>query len=83
MAKKIFLKEYFNLPELAKYSGLGTRFLRDALKHPDHPLPYYRLNRKTILVSKSEFAEWLEHFRVDPASNIDRMVNQVLAEFKK
>jgi hypothetical protein len=83
MAKKIFHKEYFNLRELAEYSGLGIRFLRDALIDPAHPLPCYRLNRKTILVGKSEFAEWLEPFRVNPASDLDRMVNLTLAELKK
>lgn len=76
-------KEYFTLPELSDYSGLGIRFLREALKNSDHPLPHFRLNNKTILVSRSEFAEWLEHFRPGQGSEIDRLVGEVLKDFEK
>jgi hypothetical protein len=76
-------KDYFTIRELAYHSGLGERYIRDALKNPAHPLPSFRLNHKTILIAKSEFNEWLEHFRVDQTSDLDSVVNLVLAEFKK
>ncbi|MCX5906891.1 MAG: hypothetical protein NTY64_06825 [Deltaproteobacteria bacterium] len=61
--KGVICKDYFTLPQLSVFSGLGIRFLRDALKDPDRSLPHFRLNNKTILVSRQEFGEWLEKFR--------------------
>lgn len=76
-------KEYFTLSELSVYSGLGIRFLREALKNPHHPLPHFRLNNKTILVSRSEFAEWLEQFRAGNKREVDQIVSEVLEDFVK
>lgn len=78
--KEILLKEYFNLRELAQYSGPGTRFLRDTLKDPEHPLPHFRLNNKTILVSRLEFADWLERFRAVSYDSLDQIVDRVMME---
>ncbi len=78
--KGVIRKDYFTLPELAAYSGLGVRFLRDAIKDPDHPLPHFRPNKKTILVSRLEFAEWLERFRADNRGSLNQIVDQVMKE---
>lgn len=81
MACKGFLhKDYFTLPQLSAFSGLGIRFLRDALKDPEHPLPHFRLNNKTILVSRLEFAEWLEKFRTGSHDSLHQIVDQVMIE---
>lgn len=76
-------KEYFNLSELSHYSGLRIRFLREAIKNSDHPLPHFRLNNKTILVSRREFAEWLEHFRAGDQSEVDKIASEVLEDFRR
>lgn len=71
-------KEYFTLPEMAQYSGLGVRTLRDAIKDGEHPLPHFRVGHKTILISRTDFAEWLDRFRVDQGGEIDRLVKLAL-----
>ena len=73
-----FPKEYFTIKELNHFSGLGERFLRDSLKDPQHPLPHFRIGHKTILISRSDFAQWIERFHVDRGSEIDRLVNLAL-----
>lgn len=78
--KGVIQKDYFNLPELAAYSGLGIRFLRDALKDPEHALPHFRMNNKTILVCRLEFAEWLERFRAGNQDSLNQVVDQVIME---
>jgi hypothetical protein len=76
-------KGYFTLPELSAFSGLGIRFLRDTLKHPGHPLPHFRLSNKTIIVSRLEFAEWLESFRVATGVGLEEIVSQVMTKLSK
>ena len=78
--KGVIHKDYFTLPQLSGFSGLGIRFLRDALKDPDHPLPHFRLNNKTILVSRLELAEWLEKFRAGNNDSLHQIVDQVMSE---
>lgn len=73
-------KDYFTVPQLSAFSGLGIRFLRDALKDPDRPLPHFRLNNKTILVSRLEFAEWLEKFRACNDDKLHQIVDRVVKE---
>jgi hypothetical protein len=80
MAFEGIYKSYFTLPELSVYSGLGIRFLRDAIKDPEHPLPHFRLNKKTILVSRHAFADWLEPFKADSHESINQVVNQVMID---
>jgi hypothetical protein len=62
--------------------GLGVRFIRDAIKNKDHPLKHYRLNSKTILIDTDDFQEWLQAFRVDDTSDVDRLVDEMLGETK-
>ncbi|MGD0826839.1 MAG: hypothetical protein ABSA09_01960 [Desulfobaccales bacterium] len=78
--KEIIHQNYFTLPQLSAFSGLGLRFLRDALKDPDHPLPHFRINSKTILVSRLDFAEWLERFRARNNGHFNQIVDQVVKE---
>jgi excisionase family DNA binding protein len=74
--------EYFTLTELSVYSGLGRRFLRDAIKSRERPLPHFRITGKTILVSKDEFGEWLKNFRTEN-DELERIVNQTLWGMRK
>jgi excisionase family DNA binding protein len=67
-----------SLDDLAQYAAIGVRTLRDAIKDTSHPLPHVRTSRKKILVKRSDFDEWLESFRVGAASEVDRIVAEVL-----
>jgi hypothetical protein len=78
--KSVIHKDYFTLGELSAFSGLGIRFLRAALKDREHPLPHFRVNNKTILVSRLEFAEWLERFRAVNHDSLHQIVDQVMID---
>ena len=80
MSKIAFIKEYFNLTELAEYSGLGKRFIRDAIKDENNPLPSFPINKKTILVSRDDFMQWLEHFKFNNHNNLNNIVDQVIID---
>jgi len=83
MRNVYFQKDFFNLKELSEYSGLGIRFLRGALKDPKHSLPHYRINNKTIIVSRIAFIAWLEKYELNHNNKIDTIVNQVMDEMKQ
>jgi hypothetical protein len=71
-------QRYYTIPQFKNYSGLGERFLRDAVKDRDNPLPHFRLNRKTILVCTDDFDEWLQRYRVDSENDLDRVVDEMI-----
>ena len=71
-------QRYHTLPKLKEYCGLGERFLREAIKSRQHPLPHYRLNSKTILVCVDDFDDWLQLYRVDHESELDRIVEEAI-----
>lgn len=71
-------QRFYTLPQLKDYSGLGERFLREAIRDNTHPLPHFRLNRKTILVCADDFEGWLQHYRVDDDAALDRLVDEVM-----
>lgn len=75
--------EYLTIKQLKSYSGLGQRFIRDALKDPKHPLPCYRLNQKTVLIRTGDFNDWIGVFRVDLGSQVDEVVEEVLQAVKE
>jgi hypothetical protein len=64
---------------LATYSGLSVRKLRDCLRHPSHPLPHYRVDRK-ILIRRSEFDLWIAAYRRVGNTEVDQIVDDVLAK---
>lgn len=59
---------YLSLRDLAAYSSLSIRKLRDCLGDRRHPLPCYRIGGK-ILVKRTEFDAWAQGFRNGPASS--------------
>jgi Helix-turn-helix domain len=69
---------YLDLHQLALYSSLSVRTLRDYLSAPHDPIPSYCVRRK-ILVRRSEFDRWLEKYRVD-ATRVSRLVDDILCE---
>ena len=73
-------REFFTIPQLADYYGLGVRLIRDSLKNAEHPLPHFKLNSKTKIVARADFHSWLEKYRLDPASGIDDIVDKVLGD---
>jgi hypothetical protein len=79
-AKHAHLDPYLPLHELADYSGLSVRTLRDYLTDPTRPLPHYRLGDKgKIVVRVSEFDTWLSAYRrTTPTVNVNKIVDEML-----
>jgi hypothetical protein len=70
--------EYLSLRNLATYSGLSVRRLRDLLADPAHPLPHYRPAAGKILVKRVEFDAWMARYRQAGPADVDRIVSDVL-----
>jgi hypothetical protein len=75
------LDPWLSVEALSKYGGLSVRSLRAYLTDPHHPIPHYRMKephvvvtasgkRRTvsgkILVRRSDFDRWMEHFNTPP-----------------
>jgi Helix-turn-helix domain len=73
------LDPYLSLKALATYSGLSVRKLRNCLRHPSHPLPHYRVDGK-ILIRRSEFDVWIAAYRRVGDTEVDQIVDDVLAK---
>jgi len=56
--------KFLDLKQLVQYSTFSDSTLRNYLSDPDNPIPYFRVKRK-IIIKKSEFDRWMEHFRHD------------------
>jgi hypothetical protein len=71
-------KEYLDLADLTRYSGLSLRTLHRHLTGPT-PLPAYRIGGK-LLVRCSEFDTWAMQFRVKPvgSSGVDPLVDDIM-----
>jgi hypothetical protein len=67
------------LKALAGYAGLSVRRLRQLLIDPFHPIPHYRLGGR-ILVRRSEFDTWLQHYRARPIADLHAIVDDVVRE---
>ena len=68
---------YLPLKALAQYSGLSVRTLRSYLSRLSHPLPHYRIGGK-ILVKRSEYDIWVQHFRVTTTDCVDEIVAETM-----
>jgi hypothetical protein len=55
------------------------RKLRNCLRHPSHPLPQYRVDGK-ILIPRSEFNRWIAAYRWVGNTEVDQIVDDVLAK---
>ncbi|HEX9870784.1 MAG TPA: hypothetical protein VGC99_19760, partial [Candidatus Tectomicrobia bacterium] len=72
------LDPYLSLKALATYSGLSVRKLQDCLRHPSHPLLHDRVDGK-ILIHRSEFGAWIAAYRRVGNTDVDQIVDDVLA----
>ena len=72
------IAEYFDLKSLSEYSSLAIPTLRDYLKIG---LPHFRLKGK-ILVRRSDFDTWIEHYRVDANSELTNVVDEILGRLE-
>ena len=70
---------YLTLPDLIAYSGLGKTTLRDLIRLGE--LPAFKPCRR-VLVLKSQFDAWMVHYKVKPASDLSRIVDEVMASLK-
>lgn len=70
--------EFLPLKGLATYSGLSVRKLRDCLRDPIAPLPYYQPAGGKVLVRVTEFHEWMQRFRRQSPESIDSAVEDIL-----
>lgn len=68
-------KQYLSIKELALYSSLSVRTLRDLM----HEIPHYRINRK-ILVRRREFDTWLANYKEPVHDGVKPVVRELLAE---
>ena len=75
--------EYLNGSKgVADYASLSVRQARDVIKDP--ALPKYRLNRKTVLVKRSDFDQWIARYREggeDNSEAVNEVVGEVLKDF--
>ena len=72
--------QYFDLQGLSEYSSVGVTTLRDYIR--EDGLPCFRVKGK-ILVRKSEFEKWIEHFRVDVNMDIEKIADDVIGEIHR
>jgi hypothetical protein len=72
---------YLDLKALSTFSSCSVRWLRDRLVDPFYPLPHYRVEGK-LLVKSEEFDTWIAQYRVASSSILDRVVNDVVKEFR-
>jgi excisionase family DNA binding protein len=69
---------YLRIRELARYSGISVRVLRDYLHDPINPLPHYRVGHLT-LVRRSEYDTWAQAFKVAATpTDVDAIVDAMV-----
>jgi excisionase family DNA binding protein len=76
--------DYFmNIKTLSRYSGISVRKIKDLIRHPDYPLPAYKVGG-SIKIKKSEFETWLNKFRLTPekSTNVNEIVNDVMLSYQ-
>ena len=73
------IREFFSVKELAAYSGLGERTIRDRINAATNPIPCYRIGG-AIRIKRSEFEQWMTQFcRVDN-NRLDNLVNEIMTD---
>lgn len=72
-------EEYLDLKTLSGRVSLSVRTLRELIKDPSRPLPFYKLAGKN-LVKWSEFEKWISRYRTEGEIDIDGIVNSVLED---
>jgi excisionase family DNA binding protein len=68
---------WLKVKDAAKYSGVSVRTFRDWLKDG---LEHSKLPSGTILIKPASIDAYLEQFKVHDAADIDRVVDEMLAD---
>ena len=68
---------WLKVADAAKYSGVSIRTFRDWLKDD---LKHSKLPSGTILIKPASIDAYLEQFKVSEATDISRVVDDVVAE---
>jgi hypothetical protein len=75
---------YMDIKSLSRYSGISIRKLKDLIRHPECPLPAYKIDG-SIKIKKCEFETWLKRFRLTPAQQthpVDHIVRDIMTTFQ-
>ncbi len=72
-------EEYLDLKTLSERTCLSVRTLRDYMKSPDRPLPFYRLAGKN-LVYWPDFKKWINKYKAVASMDIDGLVDSVIKD---
>ena len=73
---KINNETYLDLKTLSGRTCLSVRTLRDLIKDPSHPLPFYKLAGKN-LVYWPEFKKWIAEYKVVGGLDVDDIIKSV------
>ena len=74
----IILKDnYFDLQGLSAYSTICVSTLRDHIRRDG--LPAFKVRGK-ILIRRSEFDSWMEHFRENKKKDIEAIADEVIGQ---
>ena len=75
---------YMDIKALSSYSGISTRKLKELIRHPEYPLPAYKIDG-CLRIKKSEFDKWISRFRLVPESNtkVENIVSDIMKDIKK
>jgi excisionase family DNA binding protein len=72
---------FLPIKELAAYSGLSPRKLRELLRDVSHPIPFHRVGGEgKILVSRPEFDGWMQQWRDRTDVNVRETVDQMVRD---
>jgi excisionase family DNA binding protein len=76
---KMVTREYFKVSELAEYTGISDRTLRDLLKDPVNPIPHYRIGAagRIVRIKKSEFDQWMREQMIRESSLVDDVLGEI------
>lgn len=69
---------YLPLRDLAHYSGISVRKLREHLREPADSLPHFKVGGR-ILVRRSEFDAWMLRHRRVSSDDLNGLIDDVLA----
>ncbi len=73
-------KEYLTVADLSQYTRISQRTIRDLLKDPVNPIPFYRVGAagRIIRIKKNEFNEWMQSQKSSHGTEIDDLVAEIL-----
>lgn len=70
-------EKYLDLKTLSGRTCLSVRTLRELIKDPSRPLPFYKLAGKN-LVYWPDFKAWIAGYKITGGLDVDAIVDSVL-----